>query len=202
MPADIASGPVFSGQDVERFTWDRSGRTYILAPLSYRQRLAMTRAVRRVAGTPPDRAVMLAVLRECLRELAPANLAEALSHVDEAEAEPENAMAQGRLAVIQRACADVAAYAEMEEAWERHNEERPLIVARYALRGWEGAGLPPFVLGPDGLVPESLLEAIPAAELMAIANRAAVLIWLGPSAAGNSEAPLPAPTTPTDIAAA
>jgi hypothetical protein len=80
--------PVFSALDTEEFTPPGSPRTYVLGVLNYRQRAAFTRDMRRSCGDRPDRAVMLAVLRECLRELAPANLDDALATVDEAEAAP------------------------------------------------------------------------------------------------------------------
>jgi hypothetical protein len=178
----------------------RSGRTYRLAPLSYRERNRLRRAVRAEGGDPPDRAVMLGVLRQCLAEMAPANLAEALTWVNEAEAAPDDKAAQSRLAVLERAARTVPAYAELVDAHMRYQEAQPWITARFALRGWAGEGLPPFARDGD-MVPESLMEMIPAAELDAIASRAMVLIWLGPSAEKNSEAPSPSPASPEPTAA-
>jgi hypothetical protein len=187
--------PVFSALDTEAFTPPRSSRTYRLAPLSYRERNRLRRAVRAEAGDPPDRAVMLGVLRQCLEQLQPANLAEALAWVDEAEAAPDDKAAQSRLAVLERAARATPAYADLVEAQLRYHEAQPWITARFALRGWAGEGLPPFRRDGD-MVPEDLMEALPAAELEAIAGRAMVLIWLGPSAEGNSAAPSPSPASP------
>jgi hypothetical protein len=193
---DITADPVFSVLDTVAFTPPRSSRTYRLSPLSYRERNRLRRAVRQEAGDPPDRAVMLGVLREVLRAMDPADLAEALATVDEAEAAPDDKVAQSRLAVIERAARSAPAYAELVEAQLRYHEVQPEITARFALRGWAGDGLPPFRREGD-MVPEDLMDAIPAAELDAIASRAMVLIWLGPSAEGNSEAPSPSPASPT-----
>lgn len=192
--------PVFSALDTEEFTPPGSPRTYMLGVLNYRQRAAFTRDMRRSCGDRPDRAVMLAVLRECLRELAPANLEDALATVEEAEAAPEDAGAQARLGVLERAVLEMPAYAALVEARMRYHEELPWISARHALRGWSGPGLPPFGQF-GGLVPDALLDAIPAPELSAIGARADVLIWLGRSAEGNSAAPSPSPATLMDTPA-
>ena len=191
MPAD----PVFSVLDTVAFTPLRSSRTYRLSPLSYRERNRLRRAVLDEAGDPPDRAVMLGVLRECLAAMQPDNLAEALAQVDEAEASPDDKPAQARLAVLERAARHVPAYAALIDDRVRYNEAQPWITASFALRGWAGEGLPPFRREGDR-VPDDLLDAIPAAELDAIAGRAMVLIWLGPSAEGNFEAPSPSPASP------
>lgn len=156
----------------------------------------MQREMRKAGGDRPDRPVMLAVMREVLREINPANLNEALAQIDEAEAAPDDVAAQARLAVLERAAATVPAYAELIEARVRYQEAWPWVSARFALRGWSGPGLPAFQR-VDGLVPEHLMDAIPAAELTAIGARADVLIWLGPSAEGNSEARSPSPASPT-----
>lgn len=188
----MSQAPVFSALEAEAFTPPRSPRTYHLAPLSYRERNAMRREMRRAGGDRPDRAVMLAVMREALRQIAPANLDDALAQIDEAEAAPDDMAAQARLAVLERAVSTVPAYAELVESRIRYQEAWPWVSVRFALRGWEGPGLPPFTR-VGGLVPESLLDAIPAAELEVVAARADELIWLGPSAEGNSEAPSPLP---------
>lgn len=193
MPASV----VFSVLDTAAFTPPRSPRTYHLSPLSYRERNRLKRAVLDQAGSPPDRQVMLGVLRQCLTELAPANLAETLAWVDEAEAdEPgDNKPAQARLAVLERTARAIPAYAELIDARIAYNEVQPWLTVAHALRGWDGPGLPPFRREGDA-VPDALLEAIPAAEFDAIASRAMALIWLGPSAEGNSVAPTPSPESP------
>lgn len=194
---DIAPAePVFSVLETVAYTPPKSPRTYTLSPLSYRERNAMRRAIRAEAGDPPDQAVMFGVLRQVLEELAPANLGEALAAVDAAEAAPDDKAAQARLAVLERIARQEPAYADLLEARLRYNEASPLITLQYALRGWSGPGLPDFARFADGRVPEALLDAIPAAELEALATRAQVLIWLGPDAEGNSAAPSPSPASP------
>lgn len=187
--------PVFSLLDTVAFTPPSSPRTYHLSPLSVRERNRLRRMLREITD-PPDRAVMLGVLRECLIEIQPANLAEALAQVDEAEAAPDDKAAQARLAVLERAARNIPAYAELLEAQLLYSETQPWLTARFCLRGWSGPGLPDFCREGE-LVPENLMDAIPAAEFDAIAGRANVLIWLGPSAVGNFAAPSPSPAPPT-----
>lgn len=162
----------------------------------------MRREMRRVGGNSPDRSVMLSVLRECLTVLQPDNLDVLLAQVDDAEGAPDDVRATAKLAVLEHAAMGVQAYADMLEARIRYNEAMPWVSARFALRGWSGPGLPAFERGVDGMVPEALLELLPAAELDAIGTRATVLIWLGPSAEGNSAAHSPAPAIPLDTEAA
>ena len=188
--------PVFSALDAEDFKPSQSPRTYKIAPLSYRERNRLRRMVRDVVGETPERDLMLGVLRECLQQIQPANLAEALSHVDEAMASPDDKGAQARLAVLERAVRHIPAYAELIDAQQRANEEEPWVIARFVLRGWSGPGLPDF-MRVDGLVPEDILDAVPAAELDAIRTQARYLMWVGPSAVGNSEPPTPSPEPPT-----
>lgn len=187
---------MFSALDTEIFTPPGSPRSYEISALTYRERNAMQREIRRVGGNRPDRPVMLAVMREVLRQTAPDNLDECLAQIDEAEAAPDDPAAQARLAVLERVAATVPAYADLVEARVRYMEEWPWVSARFALRGWSGPGLPPFER-LAGLVPEHLLDAVPAAELSAIGGRADVLIWLGKSAEKNFEAPSPSPNPPT-----
>ncbi len=195
--ADIApADPVFSMLDTVSFQPPRSPRTYTLSPLSYRERNRLRRALRAEAGEPPDRPVMLGVLREVMAEIAPENLAEVLAQIDAAEADPTDRAAQARLAVLERAARHVPAYAELLEAQLAYNEAMPVLTVRFAMRGWSGPGLPAFDAAADGLVRHDLLEYVPAAELDAIAARANVLIWLGPDAAGNSAGLSPSPESP------
>jgi hypothetical protein len=181
----------------ETFTPPDSPRSYTLAPLSYRQRSAMLRELRREGGIKPDRAVLLEGMRAALREIAPANLTECLAAVEAAEADPDDAAAQARLALVEQAVVDVPAYAALAEAQVRYNEAIPLVATRHALRGWDGPGLRPYATGADGLVPEALLDLLPAPELTALGWRAYVLAVLGRSAEGNSAGPSPSPAAPT-----
>lgn len=184
--------PVFSALDAEWFKPERSPRRYRIAPLSYRQRNAMQRDIRRTGGPEIDRAVMLDVLRHALRQLAPENLDACLATIDAAEATPEDRGLQAQMSVIEHAVAGVSAYDDMQEKHIRHREALVLCTLRHSLRGWDGPGLPAFAL-QDGLVPDNLLDAIPAAELDAVFGHSRVLHYLGPAAVGNSVAPSPSP---------
>jgi hypothetical protein len=98
--------------------------------------------------------------------------------------------------VIITACMDVPVYAELRAAGERWTGMAPWVACRHALRGWDGPGLPAF-RRDKGLVPEELLDALPASEVTAVGWRAFLLVSLDRSAEGNSAAPSPSPGTPT-----
>jgi len=188
---------VFSALETVAFTPPDSPRCYVLAPLSYRQRTALRRDMRRVGGIQVDRAVVLEALRLAVRYIDPSNGGVLLDAIDEAEAAPDDLAAQSRVAAIELAVVDVPSWVAMGEAQARWNEACPWVAARHGLRGWSGPGLPPFH-ADGGLVPEALLDAIPGAELAAVGWRAYLLAVLGRNAVGNSEAPSPAPETPKD----
>ena len=187
---------VFSARETEWFTPPDSPRSYLLQPLTYRERSAMRRELRRVGGIPPERAALLEGMREALRQVQPVNLDACLAIVDEAEAAPDDASAQARLAVVEQAVVDVPAYAAMTDAQVRHNDAVPYVAARHGLRDWRGPGLPDFAR-VDGVVLDDLLEELPAAEIGIIGWRAYVLAMLGRSAEGNSAALSPSPESPT-----
>lgn len=155
----------------------------------------MQRDIRRTGGPEIDRAVMMDVLRHALRELAPDNLDACLATIDAAEATPEDRTLHAQMSVIEHAVAGVSAYDAMQEKHIRHREALVLCTVRHSLKGWEGPGLPGFAL-VDGLVPDTLLDAMPAAELDAVFAHSRVLHYLGPDALGNSEAPSPSPASP------
>jgi hypothetical protein len=187
---------VFSARETEWLTPPGSPRSYLLQPLTYRERSAMRRELRRVGGIPPERAALLEGMREALRQVQPANLDACLAIVDEAEATPDDAGIQARLALVEQAVVDVPAYAALTDAQVRHNDAVPYVAARHGLRDWRGPGLPAFVR-VDGVVPEDLLEELPAAEIGIVGWRAYVLAMLGRSAEGNSVALSPSPESPT-----
>jgi|GEM_PF-1674598 hypothetical protein len=187
---------VFSARETEWFTPPRSPRSYLLQPLTYRERSAMRRELRRVGGIAPERAALLEGMREALRQVQPANLDACLAVVDEAEAAPEDTSVQARLAVVEQAVADVPAYAALIDAQMRHNDAVPYVAARYGLRDWRGPGLPVFAR-VDGVVPDDLLEELPAVEIGIVGWRAYVLAMLGRSAEGNSAALSPSHESPT-----
>ena len=154
----MTAPPVFSAHDLVAFTPPGSPRTYRLAPLTYRERIAFRAALAREAGMRPSPQDVSNGLRAALREIAPANVDEALGIVDNADAAreavdatPEDttlkarlAEAQARLAVIITACMDVPVYAELRAAGERWTGMAPWVACRHALRGWDGPGLPAF----------------------------------------------------------
>jgi len=188
---------VFSALETVAFTPPDSPRSYVLSPLSYRQRTAMFRELRRVGGVQVDNAAGLDALRSAVRDVSPSNADELLAAIDQAEAAPDDLAAQARLAAIDVAMVDVPVSQAMRDARARWNEAVPWVAARHGLRGWSGPGLPPFQ-AEAGLVPEALLDAIPGAELAAAGGRAYLLAVVGRSAEGNSAAPSPAPETPKD----
>jgi hypothetical protein len=188
---------VFSATDDLEYTPPGSPRTYRLAPLTYRQRTAMLRDLRREGGISPDHATVLAGLRAALREVAPANLDELLAIVDAAEAEPDNATLAAQLRLVELAAIDVPAYGRLLDAQARWNEALPLVAARHALRGWSGPGLPPFPQDERIPLAEAVLDAIPGHELGPVGHRAYMLAVLGRRAEGNSAPPSPSPETPS-----
>ena len=190
------SPPVFSRRTVEAFQPEGSPRTYQLAPLTFRERQAARAEVARIAGGFPSQAEMVAGLRAAIREAAPANLAEVLAIVDAAEATPDDADVIARLRAIEASVATFPVYADLVAARRHYLGVLPWVAARYALRGWEGEGLPPFrrVLGA---VPEDLLELLPDDDIEAIGTRADQLARVAASAEGNSAGLSPSPESPT-----
>lgn len=191
-----ATPVVFSARETEWFTPPDSPRSYLLQPLTYRERSMMRRELRRVGGIPPERAALLEGMREALRQVQPDNLGACLAIVDEAEGAPDDTAAQARLAVVEQAVVDVPAYAAMTDALARHNEAVPWVAIRHTLRDWRGPGLPEFQR-VDGTVPETLLEELPATELAVVGWRGYLLAIVGRSAEGNSAGRSPSPENPT-----
>lgn len=187
---------VFSRRDSE---WieptEGSGRRYLIAPLTYRERVAYSSDLTREGGVFPSQAQMLEAMRNAVRELGAANVVELVAAIDAAEAEPDNLAAQSALATIEAACVEVPAYAALLAARERFMGMMPFVAARHALRGWEGAGMPAF-RRERGVVPESLMDEIPDAEVQIVGFAAAKLMRPGPDAAKNSEGLSPSPESP------
>jgi hypothetical protein len=194
------SDPVFSRRDVERFSPDGSPRCYMLAPLTFRERQAFRADMARQGGLFPTRSQLAEALRASVRELAPADIADTLSVIDTAEAEPDNADAQARLGAVEAACAAVPIYAALLAARQRYIGMQPWVAAAHALRGWDGPGLPAF-RRERGIVPDDLLDQLPLDELDALGWRAVALMQPSPSAEGNSAAPSPSPETPAPTTA-
>ena len=137
----------------------------------------------------------IAALRSAVQEIAPDNAPALLADIDAAEATPDDAGAQTRLASIEAIAAEVPIYAALLAARERYLGTLPWVAARHALRGWDGPSLPPF-RRERGSVPADLLDALPDAEIDAIGWKASALMQPNASAEGNSAAPSPSPETP------
>lgn len=130
-------GPILSPLDVVEFTAP-SGRTYTLAPLTYRQKVAMEAELTREAGIYPGQGLMLATLREVVRGLSPANAEALVAAVDAAEAAPDDVAAQAAMQRIEVECSTVPAYAALLEARSRRMALLPWVAARHALRAVDG----------------------------------------------------------------
>ena len=84
----------------------------------------------------------------------------------------------------------------------------PIVAARRFLRGWENVSLP-FRRSEEGLVPESLIDALPEDHVRAIGGRAMELMYVDAEAEKNSASPSPSgggqqisPAAPTPRTAA
>lgn len=187
---------VFSRRDAVAYVPPGSPRSYDLAPLSFRERQAMRAEQARQGFHYPSQRQVIDGLRAAVRELAPANTAELLAVIEAAEATPDDADAKARLLAVEMAVSDVPVYASLVAARGHYLAMLPWFFARYALRGWAGPDLPEFQR-VRGLVPDELLEAIPADEFEALGWHASNLAEPGAAARGNSEAPSPSPASQT-----
>ena len=190
--------PVLSRDD---FVWHQppaSPRRYQLAPLTRRERNLFRRALVAEGATYPGTEAMFAALRAALQEIAPGNLAELLGMVEAAETEQADGgpgAATVALAPIEAAARSVPAYAQLLADRAYYLAAYPGLLARYALRGWDGPGLPAFERR-NGEVPEVLLDAVPDAELADLGWAAHPLAFVTRSAEKNSAAPSPSPASP------
>lgn len=187
--------PIFSRRDAEAFTPPGSGRTYTIAPLTFRERQAFRADLAREGGIFPARAQLLDALRAAVREMAPANAHELLAAIDAGETTPDDTEAQAKLSVIEAVCTEAPGYAALLAARQRYLGMVPWVAARHALRGWSGDGLPDF-RRDRGVVPADLLDVLPDEDIEAVGWRASELMQPGPSAEGNSERPSPSPSIP------
>ena len=193
---------VFSRRDAEWFApHGATGRRYLIAPLTYRERQAFRADLAREGGIYPSHAQMLNALRAAVRDASPGNSDELLAVIDASEATPDDAAVQVQLGTIEAACAIVPVYAGLLAARQRYLGTLPWVAARHALRGWEGDRLPPF-RRLRGLVPDDLLDALPQDDVEAVGWRASTLMQPGRDAEGNSGAPSPSPETPAPTKAA
>jgi hypothetical protein len=118
---------------------------------------------------------VLVALRLAITEAAPGNAEELAAAIVRAEAEPDDPEAQAPLAMIEAACAAIPSYPGLLTARQRYIGLLPWVAARHALRGWEGADLPPFKRD-RGLVSEALMDALPQDDIEPIGWRASALM--------------------------
>lgn len=191
-PADV----VLSAAQTVEYQPPESPRTYILSPMTYRERQAFRTDHARESGVYPDRSQMLAALRQAIRVAKPENADELLATVDAAEADEkgEDTAAQTALSAIEAALASDPGYATLLAARQRCLGMMPWCAARHALRGWSGPGLPMFKR-ERGAVPAELLDTLPEEEIVAIGTKAMALMRPDKAAEGNSAAPSPSPAS-------
>lgn len=192
-----------AGLEVE-FTPPGSARTYRLAVPSFGQAGRMVAAM--ADRMKPSAALFNHATREALKAARPDNLEELLGYVDAYEAAEDEMGAthvafgrEDRQAIkaahvaLNRAerglrIAEAAVWGDerlarlRQQAADADRAEAEML-AREALRGWQGEGLPAFALGPDGRVPVELLARAPAQDVAAIARRVGELTR--PSAAAE-----------------
>ncbi|WP_150002283.1 hypothetical protein [Iodidimonas gelatinilytica] len=83
---------------------------------------------------------------------------------------------------------DWPAYREMVAMRSRYVRLMPLCAARRFLKGWEN-GPCEFRMGPDGMVPNEMLNLIPPADLLAIGTELRRMMYLRPEEEKNLSAP-------------
>lgn len=195
---DTTGVPVFSARDRVDVTPPDSPRSYVLAPMTYRERQAFRADHAREGGVYPSQAQVLEALRQAVRTAAPDNAADLLGVIDAAEADPDgqDSAIQSALAVIEATLSDDPGYAALLAARRRWLGMLPWCAARHSLRGWSGPGLSPF-RRERGAVPADLLDELPEPEIEAIGLRAVALLRPDPAAVGNSVARSPSPASPT-----
>ncbi len=180
------SNPILSRDDERWFQPIGSPRRYLLAPLTRRERNLFRRALVAEGAVMHSHETMLDALRDALREIAPGNLDELLAMVDAAQDDDD---ARKDLAPVEAIARSVPAYASRLADNVFYLNIYPGVMARFALRGWEGEGLPPFQRH-NGMVLDAALEGISDDELRAVGWEAATMTFVPASAEKNSEAPL------------
>lgn len=187
--------PVLSRDDDGWHQPPGSPRRYLLAPLTRIARNRFRAALVAEGATYPGAAALFAALRQAVREIAPSNLDEIMAMVDAAEEEQRLAapdappgVATLALMPVEAAARQVPAFAQILADRAYYVATYPGVLARFALRGWEGPDLPAFSLR-NGQVPEELLEAIPDAELTSLGWAAHPMAFVTRPAEKNSAAP-------------
>lgn len=194
--------PVLSRDDDGWHQPPGSPRRYLVAPLTRRERNLFRRALVAEGAVFPGAAALFAALRQAVRDIAPANLDEVLAMIDAAEDEQRDAApdappgpASIALVPVEAAARHVPAFAQLLADRSFWLASYPALMARFALRGWEGPGLPDFTRR-NGMVPEEAMEAIPDAELESLGWFAHARAFMTRSAEKNSAPLSPSPESP------
>ena len=216
----MSERPLTSTDDVERFSPPGSPRSYTIAPLSFKERIAFRARLTEQAGILPGQHDLFLAMRSALQEVNPSNIEELRGIIEAAHAirmqqdavlltggpmpapTAEEQVTLGHCLALEARLSVVPLYAALLNQRDRHNAMAPYLAAQASLRGWEGPGLPEFQQ-VNGLVPEALMEVLDGlGELNPVGWRAQRLAMPGSSAVGNFGSPSPSPETPTPAEAA
>ncbi|MBU8540808.1 hypothetical protein [Falsiroseomonas tokyonensis] len=197
--------PILSRDDSVWHQPPGSPRRYLLAPMTRRERNLFRRAMVIEGAVMHSNERILEGLRFAVQELAPANLDEVLALIDEAEAEQKERQADpagqagpatARLVPIEAAARAVPAYATLLADRSFFMATYPAVAARFALRGWEGPGLPEFQRR-NGEAAADALEAVPDDDLTSLGIEAYRMAFLSQDAEKNCAAPSQSDGTPS-----
>lgn len=203
------SDVVFSRRQAVTVRFDEglpSERSYQVAPLTMLERQQFRRDMVAGGALYPGPLRMREALRDALRELAPANLADLLATLDACDAvedagEPFTPQQARDREVVVFGAMRVPHYATLRAAEQYYWDLMPHMIVRRALRGWSGPDLPSFAR-VSGEVPEDVLAALPEGDIPTLGWRAYNLAFLPASAGNVSGAPSPSPDPQTDTTAA
>ncbi|WP_424138666.1 hypothetical protein [Roseomonas chloroacetimidivorans] len=186
--------PVLSRRDVEEFTPPGSPRTYKIAPLTVRERMAARAEVVAEGGTYPSQADLYEAMRQVLREAETEGLDDLLATLDAAEAMPADETGaeadelRQKVRRIETACQAAPAYTALLARRARHMGAIPFVYFRRAVRGWEGPDLPAFAR-KAGVVSDEAMEGVPEDEITLVGWRAFAMTRPSKDAEKNSEEP-------------
>jgi hypothetical protein len=192
----VSEKPITTPRAIQRFAPAGSPRTYLLAPLSYHQRIEYEADMLRIAGLYPNDAQLLTAARAAILSASPANAEELLGIVAAREAGPQDLEALANFSLIELQLSKVPVYAELLVARQKHLAKLPWVAAMHALRGWEGPDLPPFEAVGDVAAQPCMDALAETGELPLVGWQAHSLMTLGRRAEGNSGSPSPSPGTP------
>lgn len=169
---------------------------YLLSVPSLLRRSAWRRAVTEAGARYPGNDDVYAALRKDIRALGPGNAEELVAFVDDIAAklaEDADKLGQAeaeRFAAITDAVLPMGGdFAKVIAAREHWSDVAFTLAAQHFLAGWENVEAPFERRG--GLVPEALLEQLPARDIAAIGGRVIALMTLGKVQEKNSASPSP-----------